>query len=146
MKNKKTGFSLVEIMVVIGIIIIFSLVSLPLIAQYQKTTKLKNEAQVLVTNLRLAQQLAVTEQVIYQLKLYPATKSYKIVNSASGAIIKTVNLNAEVSISSVSGFTSNTIQFTATGSAVQTGSITLSNTNNEQQILQIKPSGYVQLN
>jgi type II secretory pathway pseudopilin PulG len=133
-------------MVVIGIIVLFSLVSLPLIAQYQKTSKLKNEAQVLVTNLRLAQQLAVTEQVIYQLKLFPGTKSYQIINSSSNAVIKTVNLDNEVSISNISGLTSDAVQYTATGSAIETGVIILINSKNEQQILQIKPSGYVQLN
>lgn len=132
-------------MIALTVVVLISLISLPLFITYQKTTKLKSESRILVSNLRLAQQLAITEQNIYDLKLFPDTKTYQIINEKDSSIKKTVVLNPEVSIAEVTGFTANTIRFVATGAVIETGTILLSNTNNNTTTLQIKPSGYVEL-
>lgn len=145
MLKKDGGFSVAELVVALGIIVLISLVSLPLLINYQKTTKLRSEARALATNLRLAQQLAVTEQNIYNLKFLSSTDSYQIINSETSEIIKEVELDSEVSINEINGFTNNTIQFTSIGGVIETGNIILINTKNEISTIQIKPSGYVEI-
>ena len=142
---KSKGFSAAEILVAIGIIALISLVSIPLLTNYQRTIKLKNEARLLATNLRLAQQLAITEQNIYQLKLFPLAKSYQIINSKTGQIIKTVDLDPEIAINEINIFTDDTVQFNPTGAVLETGFIVLINSKNQISTLDVKPSGYVEI-
>lgn len=142
MKDKKRGFSIIELLVVLGVIAMFSMVSLPYFVSYQKNIKLKNEVKLLATNLKYAQQLAVTEQIIYQVILAPETKSYQIINSESAEVIKTVNLDDEVDFYN---FTTSTFSFNATGAVLEYGQIVLINTKNSTVTIEIKPSGYVQL-
>src|SRR3989338_11560814 len=138
----KRGFSVIELLVVSGLMVLIISVSLPLLASYQKTTKLRNEARALATNLRLAQQKAITEQIIYKV-LFPDDASYQIVNNGTGDVFKTVEMEAEVTLNEITGFTDDTIRFTATGAVVEAGLVELINTKEEVSILEIKPSGYV---
>lgn len=139
------GFSVPELLIVAAIFILLSLVGMPLLVNYQKVTKLRSEARVLVTNLKYAQQLAVSEQVIYNVVLSAVNGSYQIINSETSSVRKAVTLDQEVQITGVNDLTNSTVQFTSTGSAVETGSIDLANSNNETSTVQIKPSGYVQI-
>lgn len=134
-----------ELLVALGVIILISLISMPLLINYQKTSKLRSEARVLATNLRLTQQLAITEQTVYQLKLFTLTDSYQIVNSETSDIIKDITFDSEVSIDAITGVTDDTVQFNPTGAALETGTIYLANTKNEISTIEIKPSGYVQI-
>jgi len=143
--HKRAGFTFIELTVSLMVIALISLISIPLLVNYQKTTKLRSEARVLATNLRLTQQLAITEQIIYNLKLFPGTASYQIINSETSAIIKNVDLDSEIIINQISNLTNNTVQFIPTGAAVETGSIDLTNSKNEISILRIKPSGYIEI-
>ncbi len=142
--NQK-GFSLIELSVVLSIITLITMISIPLFVNYQKNTKLRSEARILVTNLRLTQQLAVTEQIVYNLTIYPSDNEYKIINSQTSEINKTVELNPEVTINAVNNLTDNTVSFNPTGAVAQSGDIVLINTRNETSTIQIKPSGYVQI-
>lgn len=143
--KKEKGVSIVELTVVLAIIVLLTVVAIPLFNNYQKTTMLKSEARVLATNLRLAQQLAITEQVVYQVKLFTETKSYQIIKSSTAQVIKTVNLDNGIRINEITGLTGNLVQFTTTGGAIESGSIALTNTQNQTSTIQIKPSGYVQI-
>jgi Tfp pilus assembly protein FimT len=145
MNFKKNGFTLIELSIILGIIMIISIFSLPLINSYQKTTKLKSEARILATNLRLTQQLAITEQIIYKLTLLPETKEYKIIKSSTDAVIKTVRLDPEISISQITGLTGNSVSYIATGGTLETGTIILTNSLGHTSELEIKPSGYIQI-
>ncbi|OGY43142.1 MAG: hypothetical protein A3J62_03520 [Candidatus Buchananbacteria bacterium RIFCSPHIGHO2_02_FULL_38_8] len=142
--RKKDGLSVVELVVTLLIISLITVISIPLFVNYQKTTKLRSEAQLLATNLRLAQQLAITEQIIYDLVLLPDVNKYQIVNSETSQINKTVTLNPEVSINEINGFSANTIRFNPIGGVIEDGYIILVNTRNAASTIQIKPSGYVQ--
>lgn len=141
----RRGFTLIEISVVSSIIALLALVTIPALLNYQKTSKLRNEARLLATNLRYAQQLAITEQNIYQLKLLPDSSSYQIINETSGAVIKTVQLLSEVRISEIDNLTSDIVKFNPTGAAAEVGYIYLANTKNQTSTIEIKPSGYVQV-
>ncbi|MBI3290875.1 hypothetical protein HYZ76_01175 [Candidatus Falkowbacteria bacterium] len=141
----KKGFSITELIVVIGVITLISIISVPLFINYQKTTKLRNEARLMATNIRYAQQLAITEQNIYNFKLYTSTNSYQITNNETSEIILDISLDEEVTIDEINSFTDNTIQFNPTGAVLETGYISLTNSKNQFSTLEIKPSGYVDI-
>lgn len=144
-QKKGRGFTIIEISVVIAIISLLSLITIPALVNYQKTTKLRSEARLLATNLRYAQQLAITEQNIYSVKFFTSTDSYQIVNENTGEIIINIILDSAVDISIINSFTNDTAQFNPTGAAVETGSIVLTNTKNQTSTIEIKPSGYVEI-
>lgn len=139
------GFTTFEMLVVIGIIGLISLITIPLYVNYQKSTKLQSEARILATNLRLAQQLAITEQNIFNVKLLPFTGTYQIIRDKTSEIIKEVELDSEVSINQIDDLTNNTVQYNPTGAAFETGFVYLINTRNETSTIEIKPSGYVSI-
>ena len=60
---KIKGYSLAQLLIVIGIIVIITLVTFPVFTDYLNNLELKNSTQDVVSNLKLAQQLAVTEQI-----------------------------------------------------------------------------------
>ncbi len=132
-------------MVVLAIVSLLSLISAPLLTNYQKSSKLQNETRLLATNLRLAQQLAITEQNIYFLSLDPTVSIYQIINSKNNSVIKEVQLNSEVVIYEINGFTENKVQFNSTGGVLETGSVSLANSKNKISTLEIRPSGYVKI-
>lgn len=141
----KRGFGVVELLIVVGVIGLLSVISMPFLSNYQKTTKLQSESRLLATNLRFTQQLAITQQNIFNLIAIPATNSYQITNSSTSELIKTVELDDEVSIAEITDLNNDTVQFTPTGSVIQPGSITLVNSRNETSTVTIKPSGYVEI-
>lgn len=143
--NKK-GYTLTEISIVIAITALLALITIPALADYQRTTKLRNEARLFATNLRYAQQLAITEQNIYSVKLFTVTNRYQIVNETTSAVIKDVTLDAAVTIAEINSLTNDTVQFNPTGAAIETGDIAFINTKNQTSTVEIKPSGYVEIN
>jgi len=144
--NNNSGFSLIEILAIAGVSILISLVSIPSFIGYQKNSKLKNESRQLATDIRYAQQLAITTQNIYQIKIFSEDeRRYQIKDETNETIIKDIFMDNEVRISQLDNITNRLIRFTATGGAIEAGNIYLVNTNNQTSTLQIKPSGYVQI-
>jgi len=143
--DKPQAFTLIEILVVISVIGLVLVMSIPLVNNAQKSSKLRNEARQLATDLRYAQQLAVTEQIIYNVVFSTSTDSYQIINSETSEVIKTSDIDQEVSIDDVTGFINETAEFNASGAVITIGEIILINTKNETSTVEIKPSGYVQI-
>ena len=148
MKNhaqKNNGFSLTEILIVIAIIGLVTLISLPIYRQVKPTINLDSKTRILVSDLRYAQQLAVTEQMNYRVEFNQALSQYTIRNEATNAVIKTETVNQGIEIESINGLTDNTVIFNVTGAAIEDGSIILINDNNATSTVSIKPSGYVKI-
>ena len=138
------GFTLIEILIVIAVIGIISAISMSVYVNMRPNLNLSSEIRDTVTDLRYAQQLAVTEQVIYAVNFNIVLNQYTITNTNSGQIIKTKNINSPISIQSVNDLTDNTVNFNVAGAAIETGTIVL--TNNElTSTIEIKPSGYVKI-
>lgn len=142
---RKKGYTLIELSIVISIIALLALITIPILANYQKTAKLRNEARLFATNIRYAQQLAITEQNIYSVKIFTISNSYQIVNEGTSSIIKDVTFDTAVTIGEINSLTNDTIQFNPTGAAVETGNIALINAKNQTSTIEIKPSGYVEI-
>lgn len=144
--SKKSGFTLVEILAVIMVIGIIALVSLPIYTQIKPGINLNAETRDIVSDLRYAQQLSVTEQVNYSVTFNLVQNKYTVTNTSNGQIIKSKDIGQGIAIDSITGLTSNnTAIFNVTGAAIESGSITLINISNATSTISIKPSGYVKI-
>ncbi len=143
--NKRTGALLIELLVVIGISSLLLLTSILYLKQYQPNLKLNSFARQLATDIRYAQQLTVSEQKTYLIKLLQEDKKYQLIKRYEGdIIIKEEKLPLEVDYKQITGFTNNEIIFNNYGAVKEAGTIELVNTNNKTKIISIRPSGYVQ--
>lgn len=135
-----------SILVSAGIIALLSAAVLPYILKYQPNLKLNGAARDLATDLRYAQQMTITEQIEYLVQLDLASNSYKIqkVDTAT-TTLKTVIFPAEVNYQQVADLTDNQVVFNSYGAVRQSGQIVLVNTNGNTAVINVKPSGYIQL-
>jgi type II secretion system protein H len=145
--KKVFGFSLIEALVVIGIMVLMALMAIPSLRGRQQSTELKGNARNLLNDLRLAQQLTIGEQVTYLVKIYAtAPQQYQLIKRDDGdTVIKTHTLSTGITWQSTGGFTDNEIIFTTTGAVAQAGIVILQNVGGQTISLDIKPSGYVHL-
>lgn len=141
----KKGFTLIELLVVIAIIGIISAFSLTLLKAVGPSAGLSAAARDLASDLRYAQQLAVSDQNLYNITFAPSSNSYEIRRAGTNALIKKQVISGQLKLASIAGLPANTTAFTATGAATYTGTITLSAKNGRTIIIEIKPSGYVKI-
>jgi len=144
LKKNQPGFSLLtDILVAAGIIALLSATSIPFIGRYQPTLKLSSAAKQLSGDLRYAQQLTITEQINHILRLDLIQKSYQI--TKEDGLIKSVQLENGISFSASTTATS--VEFNPYGAVTgsSTGQIVLQNDSGKTAVINVKPSGYIQL-
>jgi len=140
------GSMLMELLVVLGIIALLSTISIPYLRKYQPNLKLNAVARDLTTDLRYAQQLTITEQKVYQVVFDIINNEYRVQKiDAEITTVKTVALDSEINIKQITDLTDNKIIFNYYGGVSQAGQIVLTNINNVDATINIKPSGYIQL-
>ncbi len=138
------GFTIVEILIVVGFIVLMAMVTIPSFRASQKNTELKTEAKVLVADLRLAQQNTVAEQKTYLIKLISSPASYQIIRRDGGdTVIKDKTLTAGLSFQDQGGFTNDEIIYLSNGAVSEAGTVILQNSASQTISVEIKPSGYV---
>lgn len=142
---KKPGFTLVEILFAISIIAMTAIIGIPFYQNAIKNLNLSSVARSMASDLRYAQQLAVTTQISHSVIFSIINNSYQLKNQETQAIIKTVKIDDGISLDSITGLEYDTATFNATGAATSTGIITLKNANNRTSTIEIKPSGYVKI-
>lgn len=143
--KKNAGFSLMEVGVVLGIFAVIAMISFPVYLQLKPRMNLNSVTRKVASNLRYAQQLAVTQQNSFMVTFDIAGNNYTIFNQTSSTTIKTVNINPTISIDSVNNLTNDSVNFNATGAATENGDIVLINSQNNITTVEIKPSGYVKI-
>ena len=144
-KNNR-GSLLMDLLVSLSIIALLSTVAIPYLKKYQPNLKLNAAARDLTTDLRYAQQLTITEQKVYQVVFDLAQDKYQIQKiDVATTTIKTVNFESEISIKQINDLTGDKVVFNYYGGVSQAGEIILTNINNVEAIINIKPSGYIQL-
>jgi prepilin-type N-terminal cleavage/methylation domain-containing protein len=141
----KTGFTLIEILTVVGIIAIVATISFPVYQNMRPNITLNAAARDLATDMRYGQQLAVTEQIVYNIIFNTSASSYEIRNGDTDVLLRNKILPSGVTFLSITGLTDNIARFTATGAATESGTIILTNRKNKQSTIEIKPSGYVKI-
>ena len=135
-----------NVLVVLGIIALLTTISIPYIRQYQPSLKLNATARSLTADLRYAQQLTVTEQAIYSVDFNLGDSSYQVLkDGVATTTIKTVKFDSSVSFQQITGLTNNRVVFNFYGGVSESGRVVLVNTNNKTAVINIKPSGYIQL-
>ena len=126
----KNCFTLVEILVILGIIGVLSLIGIPAFKIFQPSLQLSGTVRELATDLRYAEQLAITEHIEH---------------GAPDEVLESKTLPGEVSFSGIAGFTDNKVVFNPYGAAKESGVITLVNTKNAISSIDVRPSGFIKI-
>jgi Tfp pilus assembly protein FimT len=144
--KKNEGYFLMDVLVVSGIVVLFATISIPFVKQYQPNLKLNATARSLTADLRYAQQLTITEQIVYLVDFDLNNDSYQILKSGEAtSTVKTVKFDSEVSFQQIAGLSDDEVVFNFYGGVREPGQITLINVNDKTAIINIKPSGYIKL-
>ncbi|MDD5072037.1 MAG: GspH/FimT family protein [Patescibacteria group bacterium] len=144
--EKRRGFSLFEVLAILSIIILLSTISIPYLRKYQPNLKLNAAARGLTADLRYAQQMTVTEQVVYLVDFDLDSDSYQILKTgAATSTVKAVEFDNDVSFQQIIDLPDNQAIFNFYGGVSEAGQIILVNTNGRTATINVKPSGYVQL-
>lgn len=144
-KNRR-GSMLVELLVALSIIALLAASAIPYLKKYQPNLKLNAAARDLTTDLRYAQQLTITEQKVYQVIFDLIDNKYQIQKiGAATTTVKSVILETGVTIKQITDLSGQTVVFNYYGGVSQAGKIILTNINNAESTINIKPSGYIQL-
>lgn len=138
---------LIDLLVVLGIIALLATLVIPYLKKYQPNLKLNAAARNLTADLRYAQQLTITEQKVYQVAFDLTGDKYQLqkIEAAATTTVKTVTFEPEINIKQIDDLTDNKVVFNYYGGVSQAGKIILINTNGTTAVINIKPSGYVQL-
>jgi len=140
------GHLLINLLVAFGVFTLLVTISIPYLRKYQPNLKLNATARDLTTDLRLAQQLTVTEQVIHSVTFDLVSDSYQILRSGvATTTIKEVSFDPEISFQQVVDLTDNQVVFNYYGGVSESGQIYLINTEGNTAEINIKPSGYISL-
>ena len=142
----KNGFTLVEILMVLGIVGILALIGIPAFKIYQPSLQLSGVVRGLTTDLRYAEQLAITEQIEHGIIFLPGTGQYQIVRFGDPEeVLELKTLPQEVDFQEITGFTDNKVIFNPYGAPKESGMIILVNTKNSTSGIDIRPSGFIKI-
>ena len=148
LKTNKS-FTLMEFLVIIGIIGILVLITIPAFRKFQPDLKLSGITRNLVSDFRYTQQLAVTEQIEYCLHFpigFPINRKYQIIQCGETQPIKEIFLPEEIiGLTIDPSLTNNEVRYNPYGSVKESVDITLTNTQNKTKTIEVRPSGFVRV-
>ncbi len=144
LKKNQSGFTIIELMIVVVLIGIFASLTLANLSSHSDKLKLKSQARDVLSNLRLARSLAVSNRaphgvffdsnnrrfILFQDKVNLTDNTYDVGDS----LIYSEDLKTVVGYDACS-FPNNTVVFKADGSASSSGSIGLSSLTTEWSLL-----------
>lgn len=148
MLSGRQGFTIIEVLAAIGIIVLIAILGIPAFRARQQSAQLSYDARTIVGGLRLAQQKTVTEQVTHLVLLTTDDpQNWKLVRRSGGdTVLDTQPLTSGITFQNTGGFANNEIVFTSTGAVVESGTVILQNAAGQTADIEIKPSGYVRTN
>lgn len=142
----KNSFTLIELLVVILVIGIITGISWGAVRALQPSLRLGSVARDLITDLRYAQQLAVSQQVDYGVRFSTATNEYQIIRHGTTTedLLKK-SLPDGIDFQEITGFSNNEVIFNPYGAVKETGTISLINTKGKTKTIEVRPSGFVKI-
>ena len=148
MRQKIRGMTLIEMLVVIGVIGILLATLTPSVSRYAKGVSLNGEAKVLTSTLREAQEKTITEQKRYLIRLRPesAPPSYDLValTESGEELQKTFTLRSGETMTVEETIASNEVIFSPDGGPSASGNITISN-GTDSKIVNVSPAGFISI-
>lgn len=141
----KKSFTLIELLIIISVIGIITAVSIPAFRFFQPTLQLNSISREIVSDLRYAQQLTITEQTEYCLKFFLAEKKYQIIQCETAEVLKEKFLPDEIATLTVFGFTDDQVRYNPYGAVAEAGTTTLENSKGQIKNILVKPSGFVEI-
>jgi|UniRef100_A0A7V3J9K5 prepilin-type N-terminal cleavage/methylation domain-containing protein len=141
--EKSKGINLIEVLIVLAVIGIMTAALSPSFSRFLPSVRLSGAAKELTIQLRKAQQYAVTEQIIYQVTIFPTENKYQLIKKTDPEQIVT-----EVALPQTISFGTTTlsppeISFNPAGRPSQSGKIELLNQRNKKIIIEIGPAGFI---
>lgn len=144
--KNNSGFTLIEIMVAIGIMAILGSVSWVAFKNYQPSLSLSAASRDLVSNLRFAQQISVTEQIDHGIFISTSSNEYQLEKFATTTeILFLKHLPSGISFCEITGLSGGYATFNPYGSITFPGVICLVNLKGQVKNIEIKPSGFVKI-
>ena len=143
--KKHSGFTLVELIIIVAIIGALSVISIPNFKQYLTNLELNNSTKQLIGKMKIAQQYTVTEQLVHSVRMDILGSSYYLIKTEpSEEILETISLDDSVIFHSFTGIQNNEVVFNSAGAVEYSGTIVLEHqTSLKQTQINIKPSGYI---
>ncbi|MFH0987298.1 MAG: GspH/FimT family protein [Patescibacteria group bacterium] len=141
--SNSQGFTLIEILIVISIIVILGGVGLESLRSIQPSLELNSVSRDLITDIRYAQELAVAEQTVHGMCFFISENKYNVVRY--GTVEETIiekNLPSAISFQEINGFSGDCLKFNPYGSVWESGNVILINSKGETKNIEIKPSGF----
>jgi len=160
---KRRAISLMEMLVVLGIIAIVSAISIPLISSYSPSLKLSSSARDVSGKLRQAQEEAVTTQIKHGMKFHPdltpptmdviKREIDPITHITTDTILETVTLPKGIGMSVSIMIPDQEIFFSPDGGPSPNGNISVCITstppicqlNDPSKTINISPAGMIKL-
>lgn len=152
--NNPSGFSLIELMAVIGIITIIASLTMPPLLRWRTAAKLRGAASNLMGDLELAKIRAIRENA-YVAVLLSANGYTIFVDNGEDAgdwyedddetCLKETKLPAGVKIKMPTAFSSDRTRFVGRGVPENSGSVTLINQKGNQKIISVNRLGKINL-
>jgi hypothetical protein len=142
MKNNRC-FTITEVLVAIGVSIIILGTSLVVLSNFSPSIELNGTATDLVSDLRYAQQLAVSEQIKHGIQFFSAENRYQLIKyGETEEIVKEKNFPEGIFFQLINGLSLNRVLFNPYGSVEEDGTVVIQNGTGTKTIL-IKPSGFI---
>ncbi|MBL7170468.1 MAG: hypothetical protein ISS46_00530 [Candidatus Omnitrophica bacterium] len=139
MKRKRLGFTLLELIMVVVIVIIAGIIVGPRLVNFLTAWDLEAEAKKLRARIMDARQLAITKQKTYRLEFDLDSESYDVEydpGDGSYILVETVSLKNSVDLYSTE-FTNNKVDFDYIGAPSQAGNIVLIDTRGDTSTVSI---------
>ena len=127
------------VLVIIGIMLAIVIPNLPAV---KRRIQLNESVRELISDLRYVQQLTITEQQNYCLKIFSGEKKYQTLRCQEEIVIKEKFLPAEIISINATGFSDNKVEFNPYGAVKESGQIIFQAAGGLKTI-DIKISGFV---
>ncbi|MGC9031569.1 MAG: pilus assembly FimT family protein [Minisyncoccia bacterium] len=136
------GFTTFELMISIFLIIILGSISFAAILKVFSTLKLESSVRDLLTDLRYAQELALSEQANFSVVFSTSTSSYTILKEETPIKeIITKKLPTEINFTEIN-FPEQKVIFNIYGAVKDSGDIILEGKTGKQMKILVTPSGF----